>query len=181
MNFFIKKNNNNFGMLNARINSKYILGSNLYKTYNNYAKTESNTLDSYRENSKTYRNELKDEKTDKSIKKDKKLNKSLIKINNELMNYIKIHSKIKKIKINDLIKNKVKNKLKEKSNNYINKIIKSKNNDKSSKNNPFEYLFNKTMTLFPVGIHTKRSKFINKIESYTNQRKKKFNKFWGIY
>ena len=42
-----------------------------------------------------------------------------------------------------MIKNKVKNKLKEKNNNYINKIIKSGNNDKSSKNNPLEYLFDK--------------------------------------
>ena len=128
-----------------------------------------------------YRNKLKDEKIDKSIKKDKSINKGLIKINNELMNYIKIHSKIKKIKINDMIKNKVKNKLKEKNNNYINKIIKSRNNDKSSKNNPLEYLFdkyNKSMTLFPVGIQTKGTKLIHKIESYhTNQRKKNLINF----
>ena len=107
MNIFIPNNNNNFGILNTRINSKYILESNLYNTYNNYAKTELNTLDSYRENSKTNKYELKDEKIDKSIKKDKKINKDLTKINNELMNYIKIHSKIKKIKINDIIKNKI--------------------------------------------------------------------------
>jgi len=181
MNFFMQNNNNNFGILNARINSKYILESNLYKTYNYYAKTESNTLDSYRENSKIYRNELKDEKIDKSIKKDKSINKGLIKINNKLMNYIKIHSKIKKIKINDMIKNKVNNKLKEQNNNYNNNIIKSKNNDKSSKNNHLKYIFNKNnnkkMTLFPVGIQTKRTKLIYKIESYTNRRKKNLINF----
>jgi len=92
------------------------------------------------------------------------------------MNYIKIHSKIKKIKINDMIKYKVKNTLKDQNNNYINNIIKSKNYDKSSKNNHLKYSFNKNnnkkMTLFPVGIHTKRSKLIHKIESYTNRRKK---------
>ena len=33
------------------------------------------------------------------------------------------------------------------------------------------------MTLFPVGIHTKRTKLIHKIESYTNQRKKNLINF----
>ena len=182
MNFFIKKNNNNFGILNAGINSKYILEYNLSNTYNNYTKTELNTLDSHGENSKTYKYELKDEKIDKSIKKEKSINKDLNKINNKLMNYIKIHSKIKKIKINDIIKNKVQNTLREKNNNYINKIIKSKNNDKSSKNNPFEYLFdknnNKMMELFPVGIQTKRTKLFHKIESvHTNPRKRNLINF----
>ena len=98
------------------------------------------------------------------------------------MNYIKINSKIKKIKINDIIKNKVQNTLKEKNNNYKSKIIKSKNNDKSSKNNLFEYLFdknnNKTMTLFPVGIQTKRTKLIHKIESvHTNPIKRNLINF----
>jgi hypothetical protein len=81
-----------------------------------------------------------------------------------------------------MIKNKVKNKLKEQNNNYINKIIKSRNNNKSSGNNLLEYLFNKnnnkTMTLFPVGIQTKGTKLIHKIDSYhTNQRKKNLINF----
>ena len=84
-----------------------------------------------------------------------------------------------------MIKNKVKNKLKEKNNNYINKIIKSKNSDKSSKNNLFEYLFdkynNKTITLFPVGIQTKRTKLIHKIESvHANPRKRNLIKYFII-
>ena len=108
MNIFIPNNNNNFGILNTRINSKYILESNICKTYNNHAKNELNSL----ENSKIYKYELKDEKNDKSIKKDKNINKDLTKINNELINYIKISSKIKKIKVNDIIKN-IKNKVQE--------------------------------------------------------------------
>ena len=170
MNILTQNNNNNFGISNTRINSKYILKSNLYKTYNNYAKTELNSL----ENSRTYKYEPKDEKIDKSIKKDKSKNKDLTKINNELINYIKIH--------NGVVKNKVRNTLKEKNNNYINKIIKSKNNDISSKNNTFEYSFNKNnnkmMTLFPVEIRKKRTKLIHKIESvHTTPKKRNFINF----
>ena len=107
MNIFKQNNNNNYGILNRGVNSKYILEYNLSNTYNNYTKTELNTLDSHGENSRTYKCELKDEKIDKSIKKDKNINKGLAKNNNELNDYMK--TKIKKMKINAIIKNKIEN------------------------------------------------------------------------
>jgi hypothetical protein len=78
---------------------------------------------------------------------------------------MKIHSIIKKIQINTIIKNKVRNKYKK--NNYNNKINTSKDKDNSINNNPFEHLLekNKTMRIIPVGVQNERRKFICKIKS----------------